>query len=324
MPPTPPRLSSAKTRSPHAPRAPCWNAIFTGSTTPARPAEPRRGFARRGQRRRGPCHRARGPRVRLALWRRAAKTSTGGRARTPWWLLKRPQRATRRGQRRLDAAAARADAAADRARSARCASQRHTRARAPACAHAHAGRLSRSPGAIEGPSSARGGGGGARSLGRSRARGVALVMAVGVGGRLHRTPRASRAPRVTRAHAHIITASRASSPFTAPPAHDRHARAAAAAALARSLARSIARTRRGVRGGGGVQLHRASRASRTPRVTRAYVRASSPISAPPAHNRHARATAAAALDRSLDRSIARTRCGVGGGGGVQLHRASRA
>ena len=92
---------------------------------------------------------------------------------------------------------------------------------------------------------------------------------VGGGGRLHRAsrvPNTSRASLVTRAHAHIITASRASSPFSVPPAHDRHARAAAAAALARSLAR----VRCGVGGGGGVQLHRASRA-RVTRVTRARV-----------------------------------------------------
>ena len=66
---------------------------------------------------------------------------------------------------------------------------------------------------------------------------------VGGGGRLHRASRVSntsRASLVTRAHAHIITASRASSPFSVPPAHDRHARAAAAAVLARSLARSRA------------------------------------------------------------------------------------
>ena len=66
---------------------------------------------------------------------------------------------------------------------------------------------------------------------------------VGGGGRLHRAPRVShtaRASLVTRAHALIITASRASSPFSVPPAHDRHARAAAAAALARSLDRAHA------------------------------------------------------------------------------------
>ena len=92
---------------------------------------------------------------------------------------------------------------------------------------------------------------------------------VGGGGRLLRASRVSntsRAPLVTRAHAHIITASRASSPFSVPPAHDRHARAAAAAALARSLAR----VRCGVGGGGGVQLHRAS-CARVTHVTRARV-----------------------------------------------------
>ena len=90
---------------------------------------------------------------------------------------------------------------------------------------------------------------------------------VGGGGRLHRASRVSntsRASLVTRAHAHIITASRASSPFSVPPAHDRHARAAVR--RRRSLARSIARTRCGVGGGGGVQLHRASRASRASRA----------------------------------------------------------
>ena len=58
------------TRRPRAPRAPCWNAIFTGPTTPTRPAEPRRGFARRGRRRRGARDRARRNRVQQALQRR--------------------------------------------------------------------------------------------------------------------------------------------------------------------------------------------------------------------------------------------------------------
>ena len=81
------------------------------------------------------------------------------------------------------------------------------------------------------------GGGGARSL--DRARGV---------WRLRWRWRAVTSPvtRVTRAarHARVRVrhhrASRASSPFSVPPAHDRHARAAAAAALARSLARAEA------------------------------------------------------------------------------------
>ena len=99
-----------------------------------------------------------------------------------------------------------------------------------------------------------------------------------------------------------------------------HSRARIAAAVA--LDRSIARARCGGGGGGGGRLHRAPRVSHTSRaslvtrahahiITRASSRASSLFSAPPAHNRHARAAAAAALARSLDHSIARTRCGVG-------------
>ena len=60
---------------------------------------------------------------------------------------------------------------------------------------------------------------------------------VGGGGRLNRASRVAHTPCVSlvmRAHAHIITASRASSQISVPPAHDRHARAAAAAALAQS------------------------------------------------------------------------------------------
>ena len=88
------------------------------------------------------------------------------------------------------------------------------------------------------------GGGGARSL--DHARGV---------WRLRRRRRAVTSPvtRVTHAARHARTcvrhhfASRASSPFSAPPVHDRHARAAAAALQRRrrSLAPSIARVRCG-------------------------------------------------------------------------------
>ena len=60
----------------------------------------------------------------------------------------------------------------------------------------------------------------------------------GGGGQLHRVPRTSRALRVTRARACHHRASRASSPFLFPPAHDRHT--CVATALARSLDRSIA------------------------------------------------------------------------------------
>ena len=50
----------------------------------------------------------------------------------------------------------------------------------------------------------------------------------------------TRAARHARVRVRHHRASRASSPFSVPPAHDRHARAAAAAALARSLARAEA------------------------------------------------------------------------------------
>ena len=52
--------------------------------------------------------------------------------------------------------------------------------------------------------------------------------------------RVTRAARHARVRVRHHRASRASSPFSVPPAHDRHARAAAAAALARSLARAEA------------------------------------------------------------------------------------
>ena len=102
---------------------------------------------------------------------------------------------------------------------------------------------------------------------------------VGGGGRLHRASRVtntSRASLVTRAHAHIITASRASSPFSVPPAHDRHARAAAAAVLARSRACGVAlamevafsyiahHARHARHARAHVRHHRASRASSPP------------------------------------------------------------
>ena len=136
--------------------------------------------------------------------------------------------------------------------------------------------------------------------------------------------------RVTRAARHASTrarhhrASRASSPVPPPPL-------ARARALRRrrSLDRSVARTRCGVGGGGGGQLHRAPRASDTPRaslITHAQAHIITPL-----HARHhrflfpPRTTGTSALlrrrRRSLDRSIARTRCGVGDGGGGRLHRA---
>ena len=111
----------------------------------------------------------------------------------------------------------------------------------------------------------------------------------------------------------------------APPAHDRHARATAA--LARSLDRArgvalamamkkeaVGYTARHVRHENRASLVRTS----TPSTRIARVITEFPV--PPGH---ARVAAAAALAR---RSIVRTRCGVGdgGGGSGRLHRASRA
>ena len=144
----------------------------------------------------------------------------------------------------------------------------------------------------------------------------------GAGGYTARQARcASRTPRVTRAHARVIAAHRAHRHRFRPP-RARPARARYGGA--RSLDRSRALCGVGDGGGGGGRLHRAScaprnRASRNrarARHQRAS-RASSPIFVPPGH---ARVAAAAALAR---RSIARTRCGVGdgGGGSGRLHRA---
>ena len=169
MPPTPPRLASAKTRSPHAPRAPCWNAIFTGSTTPQGPPSLVEGLRAEG---------SADEVLAIALAALVYNTRCGGEddhgrsfedlmqaveppptgyAAGAVWPTPPAWRGT--DQWVVDYT-----------------SQRHARERAPACAHAHAaGGVSRSLGAMGGPSSARRGGGGARSLARSRARGVALV-----------------------------------------------------------------------------------------------------------------------------------------------------
>ena len=76
-----------------------------------------------------------------------------------------------------------------------------------------------------------------RSLARSRAR-----ARCGGGGsvRLHRLPRALRAPRVTRAHAYVITVHRARHHRFPFPLHARMRALRAATALARSLARARA------------------------------------------------------------------------------------
>ena len=157
------------------------------------------------------------------------------------------------------------------------------------------------------PARARCCGGGAHSLARSRARGVAVAVEVAVGCTARQAPRTRRASR-----AHMLT----SLPISVPPAHNRHARAAAAAALARSLDRSIARTRCGVGGGGGGQLYRASRASQKSCVSlvtraRAHIatasQAPSPFFRPPrAQLAHACCSGggASAIARSLDRANA--------------------
>ena len=232
-----PRLPRVLRAQKHAPltaaRAPCPNAIFTGSTTPARPAEPRRGFARRGQRRRGARDRARRARVQHALRRRGRPRAV---ARGPHGRRGNGLHRLRRRRRLADAAGVERHGPVGRRLHVPKACTR-TRSRMRARARRGGVPLPGSDGgSIERAWRRR-----RRSLARSVARTWCGVGdGGGGGGRLHRTSRASRAPRVTRAHAHIITASRASSPFTAPPAHDRHARAAAAAALARSLDRAHA------------------------------------------------------------------------------------
>ena len=153
------------------------------------------------------------------------------------------------------------------------------------------------------------GGGGARSL--DRARGV---------WRLRWRWRAVTSPvtRVTRAarHARVRVrhhrASRASSPFSVPPAHDRHARAAAAAALARSLARAEAEAEAV---GLGVAFSYTAHHARHARHTRAracHHRASHASSQPPFPDvTHARARQR--WRRCLVCSLPRAR----GGGGIR-------
>ena len=121
-----------------------------------------------------------------------------------------------------------------------------------------------------------------RSLGRSIAR-TRCSVGGGGGGQLHRTPRASdtsRASLVTRAHAHITTASGASSPFSVPPAHDRHA--PLLRRRRRSLVRSIARSRaHGVALAMEVAVGYTARHARQARVHIRHHRASRASSPPP-------------------------------------------
>ena len=79
---------------------------------------------------------------------------------------------------------------------------------------------------------------------RSLARSIARAVCGGSDGvRLHRPSRALRAPRVTRAHAHVIAAHRARRHRFPFPLHARMRALRAATALARSLARSLSRAR---------------------------------------------------------------------------------
>ena len=85
----------------------------------------------------------------------------------------------------------------------------------------------------------------ARALRRRRRSLASIARAVcggygGGGGRLHRPSRALRAPRVTRAHAHVIAAHRARRHRFPFPLHARMRALRAATALARSLARARA------------------------------------------------------------------------------------
>ena len=207
MPPTPPLLASAETRSPRAPRVPCWNAIFAGSCFIG------------GSRPEGSADEV----LVIVLAALVYDKRCGGVSRGNIGLTRRRRELT---------------APPTEPRSTRYASHRHARANAPARAHAHASGLSRPPGATGGPSSARGGGGGARSFARSRARGMTLAMAVEVV--VAYTACHAHHARHSRAHARHHHAPRASSPLSFPPAHGRHARTAAAAALARSLDRAHA------------------------------------------------------------------------------------
>ena len=162
----------------------------------------------------------------------------------------------------------------------------------------------------------------ARSLARSRACGVALAVEVAF----------SYIARHAR-HARACTSSpRIARVITAPlPRRHPYARAAAAAALSRLLACSRARRRR--RWGWG-RRSVTSRVTRVKHVTcvarharaRAYHHRFARVITVfrPPRARPARARCCGGGARSLARSLARVRCGVGGGGGVQLHRASRA
>ena len=150
------------------------------------------------------------------------------------------------------------------------------------------------------------------ALSRSRARGVAWRWRLRWRSVVPRMTCVTRAARLSLSRARHHRASCASSPFSVPPAHDRHARVAAAAALARSLDRVRRRS---------ITSRARGRASRTPLITRVHARtrarnhrasrASSPFPFPDVTHTPTRAhgNGGGAL------LFARTHGGVGSGGG---------
>ena len=164
---------------------------------------------------------------------------------------------------------------------------------------------------------------GARSLARSLARGAVWRW------RWRWRSVTPRVTRVTRARVHVITAHRARHHRPPSPMSPMRARGSGGGAV--SFARLLARAEAEAVGLGeavGYIARHACQTRHARRSSRARTRISSPLRA--RHHRFPsppRTTGTRALlrrRRSLARSIARTRCGVGGGGGVQLHRASRA
>ena len=163
-----------------------------------------------------------------------------------------------------------------------------------------------------------------RSLARSRACGVALAVEVA----FSYIARHARASRTSRARA-CTSSPRIARVITAPLTRCHPcARAAAAAALSRLLARSRARRRRRWGWGRRSVTSRVTRDKHVTRVAR-HARARAyhhrfarviTVFRPP----RARPARARCCGGGLARSLARVRCGVGDGGGVQLHRASRA
>ena len=143
------------------------------------------------------------------------------------------------------------------------------------------------------------------------------------------TPHVTRAPRVTHSHACVIAARRARArhrQFHSPRSHARARFGGGSRSIARSRARCVALA---VEAAVSYIARHARQTLHARRSTRARTRTSSPLRA--RHHRFPfpppRTTGTRALlrrrRRSLDRPIARTRCGAGDGGGGRLHRVSR-